>query len=137
MAHKISIPVVYVAGPFRAPTAWEIEQNVRAAESWGMKIAELDAMPLIPHANTRYSQDHRPDQFWIEGTLELLRRCDLLFLIPGWENSEGARGEQLEARDKEIPNTDSWVKLALWVKLLTDGKFDPRGASDLKGTYGL
>lgn len=89
--------VIYVAGPFRAPTAWEIEQNIRRAEEVGLEVIRLGAFVIIPHANTRYFHGSAPDQFFLDGTMELLRRCDAVVLIPGWERSEGSKGEKAEA----------------------------------------
>ena len=95
--------VIYVAGPFRAPSAWAIEQNVRRAEEWGLRVAEIGAMPLIPHANTRFFQGLLPDEFFLDGTRELLRRCDGILMTPGWEESSGSRGELDEAMLLKIP----------------------------------
>lgn len=87
-------PVVYIAGRFRGPTAWDIEQNVRRAEEFALTVARAGAMPLIPHANTRYFHGQCDDQFWIDGTAELLVRCDALALVPeNWQGSAGTRGE--------------------------------------------
>jgi len=88
--------VVYVAGPFRARSQWQIAENVRAAERVGLLVAECGAMPLIPHANTAHFHGLFDDQFWIDGTKELLRRCDASVYLPGWRNSQGSLGEWRE-----------------------------------------
>lgn len=90
--------LVYIAGPFSAPTAWAIEQNVRRAEEVGLRVAGYGAMPVIPHANTRYFHDQFTPEFWYEGTLELLRRCDGIVLFGDWASSKGAAAEREEAR---------------------------------------
>lgn len=89
--------VVYIAGPFRGAHAWAIAENIRAAERVGFEIAKLGAMPLIPHANTAHFHGALPDQFWLDGTMELLRRCDGVVFMEGWEDSEGCRREHDEA----------------------------------------
>jgi hypothetical protein len=99
--------VIYIAGPFRAPTAWGIEQNVRRAEEVGLIVARAGAMPLIPHTNTRFFHGECTEQFWVDGTLELLRRCDGAIFIPGWEESSGARGEYRLAGELSLP----WLTL--------------------------
>lgn len=86
--------IIYVAGPFRAPDAWGIESNVRRAEIAGYEVARLGYMPLIPHANTRFFHGGPfTDSFWLEGTQELLRRCDAILMIEGWDLSEGSKAE--------------------------------------------
>jgi hypothetical protein len=107
--------VVYVAGRFRAPTAWNIEQNVRRAEELALEVCKLGAMALCPHTNTRFFQGTLPDAFWLEGTTELLRRCDAVMLTPGWEESAGSRGEKAEAEKRGMPVFHDLGELAAWL----------------------
>jgi len=109
--------LVYIAGPYRATTRWEEEQNCRRAEEAGHEVVELGAYPVIPHANTRpYFGDAQPSDFWLEGTLELMRRCDAVVLLPGWENSQGACAESDEAISVGIPIFPSMSELKSWFK---------------------
>jgi len=39
-----------------------------------------------------------PEKKFLDGYLEILSRCDILFAMPGWEKSEGARREVKEAK---------------------------------------
>src|SRR5574340_251291 len=87
------IPVVYVAGRFRGATPWDIEQNVRRAEEVALMVARAGAMPICPHANTRFFHGQLTDDFWLAGTLALLARCDAMVLVPGWEGSAGTKAE--------------------------------------------
>lgn len=95
--------LVYIAGPFRAPTAWGIEQNIRRAETLSLEVWKLGAAALCPHANTRFFHGLCTDQTWIDGTLEMLRRCDAVLVCADSENSSGTRGEIEEARRIGIP----------------------------------
>jgi hypothetical protein len=95
--------IIYVAGPFRGPTPWDIAENIRAAERIGLMVAMADAMPLIPHANTAHFDRQRDGQFWLDGTMELLRRCDGVVFLPTWRRSEGSVGEFREAGRLNIP----------------------------------
>lgn len=95
--------VIYLAGPFRAATAWGIEQNVRRAETMALALWRLGVAVLCPHMNTRHFQGEGPDEMWIEGALELMRRCDGVFVLPGAEGSKGTQGEVEEARRCGIP----------------------------------
>jgi hypothetical protein len=83
------VKVIYIAGPFRAKTPWLIEQNVRRAEADALEVWQLGAAALCPHKNTQHFQDSAPDSVWIEGTLELLRRCDAVLVGGRYEASSG------------------------------------------------
>lgn len=95
--------VVYIAGPFTASDSWRRERNVRRAEELGFIVAGAGAMPLIPHANTRYFDGTMSAQFWYEGTLELLRRCDAVAVCEGYEESKGTKAEIAEAMERGLP----------------------------------
>lgn len=111
------IPLVYVAGPFSGPSRDAVELNIRAAEAASLLVAKLGAMPICPHANTANAAFEKAQgyEFWIEGTAELLRRCDAAIFIWGWESSSGAQKEFKLAVAEKIPafmNYDE-LKLAL------------------------
>jgi hypothetical protein len=91
------VKLVYIAGPYRAATPWDVEQNVRRAEAIGLEIARLGGMPVVPHSMCRFYDKQVTDDFWGEGTLKLMRRCDIVVMVPGWGASTGARGEWEEA----------------------------------------
>jgi hypothetical protein len=98
--------VVYIAGKFRGANAWEVHINCIAAELVASYVADLGAMPLCPHMNTRNMDGTISDQFWLDGTMELLRRLrrdDALITVDNWQDSEGARGEVEEAQRLGIP----------------------------------
>jgi hypothetical protein len=86
--------VIYIAGPFTGSTAWEIEKNVRNVEEIALEVARLGGMPLCPHANSRFFHGQCTPEFWYEGTLELLKRCDAIVLHPDWKASKGCKDEQ-------------------------------------------
>ncbi len=85
--------VIYVAGPFRSDSAWGIEQNIRRAEESALELW-LDGWAVIcPHTNTRFFQGAAPDDVWLKGCLEILARCDAIYMIKGWANSSGSLSE--------------------------------------------
>lgn len=136
---------VYVAGPFSA-TKGEIEKirkaelneeryetsvrgivdlNIARVVEWGVKIAELGFFPVMPHANTADPRFEKiqPYPFWIDGTMELMLRSDVLFLTPRWELSNGAREENERQRQLGRPVFDSLDALFEWGKCLAcDGE---------------
>lgn len=110
--------VVYIAGAFRARTAWDIQQNVRAAEAAGLAVAKLGAMPLIPHKNTEHFHGQLTDAFWIEGTAVLLLRCDAVYVFnrDDVERSAGTRGEVKLAVERGIPWFADLFNLEAWLR---------------------
>lgn len=89
--------VVYIAGPFRAASAWEVEQNIRRAECLALEAWRSGFAVICPHTNTRFFSGAAPDEIWLEGDLEILRRCDAVLLLPKWQESPGTRAEVAEA----------------------------------------
>jgi hypothetical protein len=107
--------VVYVAGPFRGPNAWEIEQNIRRAETLALEVWRLGAAVLCPHTNTRFFQGAADDAVWLDGDLELLARCDAVMFTADWERSSGARAERDHALKLNIPTFHDLEALKAWL----------------------
>lgn len=117
MTQKKPPLLVYVAGPYRAATAFAREENIFEAKKVGAQLAAHGFMPVIPHANTAHFDGLGSDEFFLEGTLELMRRCDAVFLMPSWQRSSGARAEKAEAENMSIPCVESVEDLQ---RLLTE-----------------
>lgn len=100
--------VIYIAGKYRGPNAWAVEQNIRAAEDVAAKVWAMGHVALCPHANSRHMEGVASDEHFLSGTLELLRRCDAVVLVPNWRDSEGARAEASEAVRLGIPIVYAW-----------------------------
>ncbi len=107
--------IVYIGGPFTGANAWEIHRNVCRAESLALIVAQAGAMPLCPHTNTQNFHGTCTAEFWYAGTLELLRRCDAIILVAGWEESKGTREEVEEARRRGQPIFERIDELKKWL----------------------
>ena len=96
--------VVYIIGPFRGKSHWEVSENVRNAERLGLEVAKLGAMPMIPHKNTENFDGLFADEFLIEGTKELLRRSDAAITVMAmgidYKKSQGSMGEVIEMTER-------------------------------------
>ena len=106
--------LIYIAGPFRAVTVWAMEQNIRVAESLALAAWKTGFAVICPHANTRFFQGEMPDQTWLDGDKEMVKRCDAVLLVEGWDRSEGARDEMRLAQEMEIPVFDDLSDLIRW-----------------------
>jgi len=102
------VKLVYVAGPYRSPTAWGVEQNIHAAMAAAAQVWAAGLAAVCPHANAARMEGVTTDANFLAGTLEMLRRCDAVLVIEGWKNSEGARGEVDEAVRLGLPVLYEW-----------------------------
>ncbi len=107
--------LVYIAGPFRGKSAWDIECNIRRAETLALEVWQLGAAALCPHCNTRFFQNAAPDEVWLAGDLVMLERCDAVLLTDDWFRSSGAQAEVQHARNLNIPVFTSIAYLSQWL----------------------
>jgi len=85
--------VIYIAGPYRAPTEWGLEQNLRHVEDAAIMLWRDGWAVIAPHKNTAHFGGACWDSVWLEGDIEILKRCDAIFMVKGWEKSTGATAE--------------------------------------------
>jgi len=111
----LSIPVVYIAGPYRAPSANAILRNIMAAREVATLVWSVGGAALCPHLNTAFMDGVARDADFLAGDLELLRRCDAVFVLPNWHSSEGTKGEVSEAKRRELPIITDCVELRRWI----------------------
>lgn len=86
--------VAYIAGPYRSKEGvWGIVNNIRAAETIALKYWRLGYAVICPHKNTALFDNAAPDDIWLAGDIEILKRCDVVVAMTTWEASSGARAE--------------------------------------------
>lgn len=115
--------VIYVAGPFRSASqyvpghqdAWGIQSNVMRAMGLALEVWRMGAVAVCPHANTMFFQNAAQDDVWLDGDIELMRRCDAVLMTPDWERSSGARKERDIALAEGLPVFYDIDVLRLWV----------------------
>lgn len=116
--------VVYIAGKYSGRTHdgrsySEIHRNIFDARDWAIRVMQTGGVvALCPHLNSMHMElDFSGEQdFWYEADLELLRRCDAVFLIPGWQHTRGACIENDFARSNGIPVFEDLPSLAAAIK---------------------
>jgi len=97
--------LVYVAGRYTAPTPAGVEENCRIAREVGVQLAACgkNVFPVIPHKLGGPAENGIDEAGMYAGTLELMRRCDVVYACPGWETSKGTLAELAEAERLGIP----------------------------------
>lgn len=113
--------LIYIAGAYRARTPWEVERNVRAAETTALHVACMGAVPVCVHSMYRFfdkAEDLTPD-YWIEATIEIMRRCDAVLVLRGveTEQSKGTQGEIAEAKRLGLPVFTGLSLFSDWLEI--------------------
>lgn len=94
MRHRL----VYIAGRFRDRSAWVVHQNAVAAEQRAAVVSSYDNLVAVcPHILTKNLDSLQSEEYWCAATMEIMRRCDAVFVGAGWEDSRGTLGEIREA----------------------------------------
>lgn len=113
----MALKLIYIAGKFRGPTPLDVRRNVEAARDAGLLVAHTGAYPIIPHTMTGEFDKQLDDRFWLVGTLELMRRCDGVFALGTWRQSQGACAEVAEAMALGLPIFETIAALQSWLAL--------------------
>ncbi len=108
--------VIFIAGPFRGPNAWSIENNVRQAEALALEVWKRGAVALCPHTNTRFFQDALPDEVFLSGAKVLLARCDAVLVTDNWHKSIGTNRELDYAVQLKLPVLFTLAQLENFLK---------------------
>jgi len=116
--------LIYVAGSYRADHPYQVKLNIQAAERTGMEVAKLEnAFPVIPHCCCAHWDGLRDGQYFIDGTMEMMLRCDAVLLVLGsnlrtsadYKSSPGTVGEVEAARKTGIPVFTKLADLRVWL----------------------
>jgi hypothetical protein len=110
------IKTVFISGPYRGDTPWDVECNIRRAEELSLEVWKLNeeglrVVAVCTHANSRFFDKAIADEHLLEGYLKLLSVCDVLLTTPDWERSGGARDEIEFCKEHGIPVVYSIEKL--------------------------
>ena len=114
---------IYVAGAYTAPTPHGIAENINAAADLAEDLRAAGFLPYVPHTGLAGARavgvdlvegEGRkqdvflclPDLTWDEAMddcRDLLPRMDALILVPGWQESRGAKEEKALAEAEGLP----------------------------------
>lgn len=100
----------YIAGPYRAECAFKTSRNISRAEQMGKRLTleRPEYFPVIPHKNTELwdfdgTMKNVKDDYYLSGTLEVMRRCNAVLVLPDYRRSSGTVAEIAEAERLGIP----------------------------------
>jgi len=102
----LKLKLVYIAGPYRADTENGVHENIEAARKVAVEVWKLGAVAVCPQLNSAYMCGVVPVERFLEGGLELVRRCDAVMLLRGWRGSIGSQSEFNLSVRLRIPQFD-------------------------------
>jgi hypothetical protein len=101
--HMIKRPLIYIAGPKTAtkpdgsPNYFAETANIEIAVKVGHLIINLGGLPMLSHtAFGRFDRREMSEEeviLWRLARLDLLRRCDALVTVAGWQHDDMAKAE--------------------------------------------
>ncbi len=81
--------VVFISGKYRG----DISANIAHARAASIRLWQHGYVALCPHMNTAHFDGMCPDSVWLAGDIEMMKRCDAVYMLSNWKDSEGARNE--------------------------------------------
>lgn len=99
--------IIYIAGAYRAKNGRTVAENIEVARKASVEVWRSGHIALCPHLNSAHFEDYLgkdyTDKMLLDGTMDLLRRCDAILMLPGYEDSEGAIAELRYAKSQDMP----------------------------------
>jgi hypothetical protein len=100
-------------------TLIEVDHNVEEARNVTLLLAERK-IPFVctilqtAHFDSLLGDGDPGYEYWIQCSLEVLKRCDAIFLVPNWQHSNGANRELQYALVRGMPVFTDIEMLANW-----------------------
>lgn len=95
--------LVYVAGAYSG----DVAANIAKAEQASIELIRNGWDVITPHKNTagyeKYEDGHVTKYTWLEMDMNILSRCDLMYVLDNWKSSDGTKAEMEFAREHRIP----------------------------------
>jgi len=85
--------ILYIAGPYRGPRIIDVKRNIRRADEAMETAWTAGWLPVCPHLNSAFIDGLVPDSEILPAYIDLMKRCDAVWFLPGWSDSEGCQAE--------------------------------------------
>ncbi len=98
--------IIYVAGPYKGYNHHDILQNILNASRLSIECWKKGWAVICPHKNTAGFDACQTiditDDTWIQGDIEILKRCDAIIMTHDWKDSIGATKEHNIAKERNM-----------------------------------
>ena len=94
--------VIYIAGPYRAKTERGLVENIRKSEDAAIRLWKQGYAVICSHKNTAHLGGICEEETFLNGDIEILKRCDVIYMLSNWRKSNGACEEVRIAAENNI-----------------------------------
>jgi len=94
---------IFISGPYRAPSIYDVKRNILAAEDMSVLLMKLGYAVFCPHKNTGLLDGAVPDKTFLDTALAFLPACDAVVVLPWHHRSEGTKAEIKAAGELGLP----------------------------------
>ncbi len=96
--------IAYIAGALTADT-YAYVQNLHKMTMWGEKVRKLGYAIYVPGWDFLHGVVHGDLNLedYFDNSQPFLKKSDIMFVCPGWENSKGTKKELVTAKECGIP----------------------------------
>jgi len=98
---KLKTKVIYIAGQYSGKTINDTFENIIRARRAAYRLWNQGYACICPHTNSMFMDGEDIDatrEMFIRGDLEILSRCDAIYMLKNWRASRGAIMEHTEAQ---------------------------------------
>lgn len=100
---KPEVPFIYLAGKYTEAHTYLVQRNIALAMHHAQEVAIMGALPVTPHLLTANMDGIQHYQWWCDVTMQLMRKCDAVLMLPNYDRSNGAVAELVEALRLDMP----------------------------------
>ncbi len=110
--------LLYICGPIRNDDADIQTANIIRGIEAAKAIWQGGGAAICPHALAYFQEDNPASEQtqYIDGDLEMIKRCDAVLALRGWPSSVGASAEVCFARGQDIEILESLDDAVRWVQ---------------------
>ena len=107
---------IYIAGPYDGKNVIEVLGNIRRGLQMARTLMGLGFAVFCPFLDflIAFMGEDLPIEMYRANSLEWVKACDAVILLPGWENSGGVKAEIDLALNLRVPVFDNVEMLVDW-----------------------
>lgn len=97
---------VYIAGPYSNPDEAKRDRNIEMAAQHAALLLKAGHYPFCPHTMTARFEDEHPEvdyPFYLRMYCHWMKFCDAVYVLPGWQSSNGTAIELRLAEELRMP----------------------------------